>query len=138
MKDNKKERKLFGVSVPYTSRYDLIKKSIELYSTVRYVTEDVDRLRRRLVEVLAFYVLYGYNSKAKKMIQESLGVSVQNINQMNAELLKLGYLSIDQYNLHNRIVHPELVKMGELYAPESEELSSVRAMVIRFDGKIHS
>ena len=106
MKDNKKERKLFGVSVPYTSRYDLIKKSIELYSTVRYVTEDVDRLRRRLVEVLAFYVL--------------------------------GYLSIEQYNLHNRIVHPELVKMGELYAPESEELSSVRAMVIRFDGKIHS
>lgn len=128
------QRKIYGIPVSYSSRHDLMKKSIELVSTVRYFSEDVERLRPRLVETLAFYALKGYSNETKQIVCESLGVNILTVNQMNAELRKLGYLITDEYNKNKMLLHPDIQRLTDLFTEEREGLSKVRAMVIRFDG----
>ena len=65
---------------------------VQLYTASVTVRREKKPLRRKLSALLAYYMKYGYNKYSKDLAATSMGVKTTNLNVMNHELTKLGYL----------------------------------------------
>lgn len=124
---------IYGYSLKFMNRLDLMTKAVEIFVTLESMRKKEKKLRSKLVEVLAFYVLNGYGKKTKKMIIETLKISADNLCQINSELTKKNLLIRDRNNLRKKYLHPDLKKLREVFT-DSDNLSCKRAIAIRFDG----
>lgn len=88
MEEKTNSVKYFGYTIEYIDDLDLINKALEVYATLERVGKDNTFLRPRLLSVLSFYMLYGFSADTKRLIVDSLGITMKNLNQINAELNK--------------------------------------------------
>lgn len=106
--------KLYNMEVSYKNNYELVYKFLTLYSVASNLHKGKNYLRPRLAEVLVFYVLKGYSAETKKIILDSIPkMNTENLNQINAELQKKGYLRRDKYQFHVKHLSPELNSFKE-------------------------
>ena len=54
---------VYGIPIKYKDKLDLLKKVLRIYASVININTKKNYLRPRLVDVLAFYILFGYNGK---------------------------------------------------------------------------
>jgi hypothetical protein len=98
--------------VEYANAYELLKKFITLYSVGQNLEKGENYLRPRLVEVLTYYVLKGYSDETKTLVLDSIpDMKITNLNQINSELQKKGYLIKDTYQSHLRHVTKPLIDL---------------------------
>lgn len=82
-----------------------IKRCIKIYS----IFNDIQDLTGRKIEVLSYYLLYGFNKDTKKDIIENINITANNLNNINHELRKLGFIRRSGYNKRNNEVNPDLL-----------------------------
>lgn len=78
-------------------------------------------LRPKLVEILAFYILKGYSDETKNLILKTLNITRQNLNQINAELTRKGYLRIDQRSYRKKYLSPAMLQIKEYFMDSGTE-----------------
>lgn len=82
---------------------------VKIYSILKKEKE----LIGRNLEVLAFYLVNGYNRDLKEKMAEELNIKINNVNQINSSLRKDGYLIQDKKNKTKNVVDPDLKKFKE-------------------------
>lgn len=132
--ENKTEKitPIYGYTIEFGSRLDLMKKAVTIFAAAESLRYGEVKIRRRLIDVLAFYTLNGYNRKTKDMILETLNIANDNLTQINSELTKSGYLVTDKNNLRKKSLHPDLERLKDIFISDSP-LSCKRAFIIKFD-----
>jgi len=106
---------VYGEKLKYKSEFDLLYKFLKIYATIAqlYSEDDMKPLRNRLIEVLTFYLMYGYSKKTKEIIKESLNIKDTNLNVMNSHLSKQGYIIRDRFVNGKYHLKPELLAMRD-------------------------
>ena len=117
---------IYGIPLVYRDKLDLLKKVLKVYATLINVNKKGNYLRPRLVDVLAFYILFGYNKETKILIMESLKMDVKNLNQINSELSKKKFLIRDSNNFTKKHISKELDELKNYFL--SDDLSKVFAI----------
>lgn len=100
-----------------TSDLDKVNRIVSIFSIIKNGNLGYTHIRPRCVEVLSYYILFGYSKSTKNLIHET-GITDKNLNQINSELQKKGYLIKDRGNLHNRHLAEELVTIRKYFMDE--------------------
>jgi hypothetical protein len=131
MSEEKKIDSIYAYPVKTDSRLDLMKKAVAIFATLERVRTGRVKIRRKLEQVLAFYALQGYNTEAKQMITQTLGISSDNLTQINAELTRNGYLIRDKNNFRKKYLHPDILRLKDTLA--SPVIDSKKAILVYFE-----
>lgn len=123
---------IYGYTLKFGSRLDLMRKAVAIFATLEALKHGEVKIRKKLIDVLTFYALNGYDLKTKKMIIETLEISADNLTQINAELTKSGYLIRDRNNFRKKTLHPDLERLKNIFITDSP-ISCKRAIIIKFD-----
>lgn len=99
----------------YKDSLDKLTKVLQLYALMINLKVGKIYLRPKLVEVLAFYILKGYSDKTKETIINTLGITKPNLNQINSELTKKGYLRIDQRSYRKKYLSPAMLQIKDYF-----------------------
>jgi len=105
------QQPIFGYTVNSKGNLDLLNKMLNIYSAI----QGEKFLRPKLISVLAFYVQFGYSVDTKVTIMESLGIKVENLNQINAELTKKGCLVRDSMNHKLKHLSKDMKKLQKYF-----------------------
>lgn len=135
MEENKVEKgmnPIYGYTLSFESRLDLMRKAVAVFATLESLKAGEIKIRKKLIDVLAFYALNGYDRATKLMITETLKISNDNLTQINAELTKSGYLIRDRNNLRKKYLHPDLERLKDIFITNGK-LNCKRAIIIKFD-----
>jgi hypothetical protein len=90
--------KIYNIDIPYKNTYELVKSFLNIYTTSMSDIDENLKLRPKLIEVLSYYILYGYSDETKEMIIDSVdNMNILNLNQINSELQRKKYLVKDRY-----------------------------------------
>lgn len=109
---------VYGIPIKYKDKLDLLKKVLRIYASVININAKKNYLRPRLVDVLAFYILFGYNKKTKELILQSLKMDIKNLNQINSELTKKKFLIRDSNNYTKKHISKELEELNNYFILE--------------------
>lgn len=131
MSEEKKIDSIYAYPVTTDSRLDLMKKAVAIFATLERVRTGKVKIRKKLEQVLAFYALKGYNTEAKQMITQTLGISSDNLTQINAELTRNGYLIRDKNNFRKKYLHPDILRLKDTLA--SPVIDTKKAILIYFE-----
>lgn len=92
------------------------KRMSDLEDVVRFITiyvslkgDDDIRLSQRRTQTLAYYILYGYSRETKNAIKKDLNIKNSNLNNLNSQLRKMGYIVAEEYNTNNNKINKELL-----------------------------
>jgi len=100
------------------SDLDKINKIVTIFSIIKNGNLGVMHIRPRCVEVLSYYMVFGFNDDTKKLLY-SIGITKPNLDQINSELTKSGYLIRDERNFTHRHFNAELLKIKEYFMDET-------------------
>lgn len=112
--------KLYSIDIKFKDSIDLLQKVLTLYSAGVHLNRNNENLRPRLIQILAFYVLKGYSSETKDLILDSIPeLKKSNLNQINSDLLKLGYLEKGRYKNDERTLSKPLLELKQYLEKDS-------------------
>lgn len=111
-KTTERNQYYFSLNINYTDKIDLIKKAIKVYACVDNMNRNGSFLSERAINVLSFYIVYGYSKETKNKIKEVLGISTENLNQINSILTKNGFLIRSNFNFRVNKVCDDLNNLG--------------------------
>lgn len=97
------------------SDLDKISKIVKIFSIVKNGNLGATHIRPRCVDVLSYYVLFGYGKDVQELIKQSLKISEENLAQIRSELTKLGYLTKDDKNFNNKHLSEELMRIKDYF-----------------------
>lgn len=107
--------KVYGFTIDYVDDLDLMQKAVTLYTTMINVKAGDKYLRPKLAIVLSFYLLHGFSDETKEIILDTLGIKRDNLNQINCELQKKGYLVRDEGNYRKKNLSEKLSGFQEFF-----------------------
>lgn len=84
-------------------------RCIKLY----VILKDVKKLTGRKLEVLAYYLIFGYSKDTKKKIIKRINITDSNLNNINHELRKMGVINSVGYNQSANEVNKDLLEFKE-------------------------
>lgn len=96
----------FKIETKRLNEMDEILRCIKLY----VILKDIKKLTGRKLEVLSYYLKFGYSKKTKKDIIKGIKITDSNLNNINHELRKMGVINSVGYNQSTNEVNPELLK----------------------------
>ena len=129
---DKKVSPIYGYTLEFKNRLDLMRKAVAVFATLEALKAGEVKIRKKLVDVLTFYALNGYSVETKNMIIETMGISSDNLTQINSELTKSGYLIRDRNNYRNKSIHPDLERLKNTFMNDSPKACK-RAIIIKFE-----
>jgi hypothetical protein len=77
------------------------------------ILKDLEKLTGRKLEVLVYYLLYGYSKDTKRKILKAIGITDSNLNNINCALRSIGVIHSVNYNQKDNEVDSELLKFKE-------------------------
>ncbi len=80
-------------------------RCIKMYA----ILKGIDKLSGRKLDVLAYYLISGYNRKTKKDIIKRVKITDSNLNNINHELRKMGVIEKSGYNQATNEVNSDLL-----------------------------
>lgn len=99
----------FKIDTERLNEMDEILRCIKLY----VILKDIKKLTGRKLEVLSYYLKFGYSKKTKKDIIKGIKITDSNLNNINHELRKMGVINSVGYNQSTNEVNKELLKFKE-------------------------
>lgn len=112
---------VFGIIINSENDIELLTGIINLYCLAKQLKlGDDKKLRNKLIVLLSYYVKYGYSKDTKNLAAESLNTTHLNINTMNSELTKKGYLLVDSMNHHKKYLNKELEQLRNYYLKDNK------------------
>lgn len=74
------------------------------------ILKDIKKLTGRKLEVLAYYLAYGYSKETKKDVIRNIKITDSNLNNINHELRKMGVINSVGYNQSANEVNSDLLE----------------------------
>jgi len=96
----------YKIETKRLSEMDEILRCIKMY----VILKDIKKLTGRKLEVLSYYLKFGYSKKTKKDIIKGIKITDSNLNNINHELRKMGVINSVGYNQSTNEVNPELLE----------------------------
>lgn len=88
---------------------DEIVRCIKLYA----ILKDIPKITGRKLEVLTYYLKFGYSKETKKIVIKGIKITDSNLNNINHELRKMGVINSVGYNQSANEVNKELLEFKE-------------------------
>ena len=111
----------YAMTVPFENSYELLLNFLILYSSVQNIRNGKNYLRPKLIEILAYYMLKGYNSDTKEyIIKHEPSLNKANLNQINSELSRKNLLIRDKYKAHDRVLSKDLQALSDYVLGKTE------------------
>ena len=92
-----------------------IERLTDLEDIVRFTSLYIDlkgdddiKISGRKLETLAYYLKHGYSKKTKEKILKDCKIKDSNLNNVNCELRRLGFITVDARNENKNHVDPKL------------------------------
>jgi len=105
---------VYVFNLPYENKHELFLHFITLYGVCQNLAKGKNYLRPKLAEVLTYYVVMGYSDETKKYIVDNHEkMNYGNLNNINSQLTKKGYLVTDKYRAHFKHLSTELQTMKD-------------------------
>jgi len=102
---------------------DKLTKVLSIFSMIKNFnvgkTDKRVHLRAQVVRVLAYYMLFGYSTETKELL-EAAGFSKANVHMINSELRSLGYLLKDPKNFHNGFLSDEILRIRDYFMQQGK------------------
>lgn len=99
----------FKIETGRLNEMDEILRCIKLY----VILKDIKKLTGRKLEVLSYYLKFGYSKQTKKNIIRGIKITDSNLNNINHELRNMGVISSVGYNQSTNEVNKELLKFKQ-------------------------
>lgn len=96
----------FKIETKRLSEMDEILRCIKMY----VILKDINKLTGRKLEVLSYYLKFGYSKKTKKDIIKGIKITDSNLNNINHELRKMGVINSVGYNQSTNEVNKDLLQ----------------------------
>lgn len=96
----------FKVETKRLSDIEEVVRCIKMY----VILKDIKKLTGRKLEVLSYYLMYGFSKKTKKDIIKQLKITDSNLNNINCELRKMGVIKSIGYNQSINEVSKDLIE----------------------------
>jgi len=96
----------YKIETQRLSEMDEILRCIKLY----VILKDIKKLTGRKLEVLSYYLKFGYSKKTKKDVIKGIKITDSNLNNINHELRKMGVINSIGYNQSANEVNKELLQ----------------------------
>lgn len=96
----------YKIDTDRLSEMDEIIRCIKMYA----ILKDIKKLTGRKLEVLAYYLKFGYNKKTKKDVIRGIHLTDSNLNNINCELRKLKVINQIGYKASNNELNKELLE----------------------------
>lgn len=96
----------YKIETKRLNEMDEILRCIKLF----VILKDIKKLTGRKLEVLAYYLLYGYSKKTKKDVIKGIKITDSNLNNINHELRKMGVINSVGYNQSTNEVNKDLLE----------------------------
>ena len=100
----------YKIETKRLSEMDEILRCIKTY----VILKDIKKLTGRKLEVLSYYLKFGYSKKTKKDIIKGINITDSNLNNINHELRKMGVINSVGYNQSANEVNKELLEFKNL------------------------
>ena len=104
----------YKIETQRLSDMDEILRCIKLY----VILQDIKKLTGRKLEVLAYYLLYGYSKKTKKAVIQGIKITDSNLNNINHELRKMGVINSIGWNQSANEVNKDLLEFKKFVVDE--------------------
>jgi len=99
----------YKIETKRLSEMDEIVRCIKLY----IILKDIKKLTGRKLEVLSYYLKFGYNKKTKQDVIKGIKITDSNLNNINCELRRMGVISSVGYNQSANEVNRDLLQFKE-------------------------
>lgn len=120
---------VYSLNITSKNSYDTVKAFLAVYSALEGEANKSLKLRPKLLEILTYYILYGYNDDTKGIILSSIqNMNMYNLNQNNSELQRKGFLIKDKMLSKVKHLNPTLEKIRSYLKSEDVD----KAMFIKF------
>ena len=96
----------YTIETKRLSEMDEILRCIKMY----VILKDIKKLTGRKLEVLSYYLKFGYSKKTKKDIIRGIKITDSNLNNINHELRKMGVINSVGYNQSANEVNKDLLE----------------------------
>ena len=107
--------------IGFESPLDFFTNVMKVYAVIANIKfKQKNYLRDRDVEVLAFYMTFGFSKETKNLILETFKINAKNLNQLNSELTRKGFLIRDPYNANKRYISQELQMLQNLFTEANQ------------------
>lgn len=122
---------LHVVTFKFENSFDKVHACLRLYAEATNIKAGYVHIRPRMVDVLTFYILYGYSRETKKKILETTGFTKENLNQINSELTKKGYLRMDSRNYRIKHLSPTVQGLKDFFDSSEDIEKSLFAFSLK-------
>lgn len=96
----------YKIDTKRLSEMDEIVRCIKMY----VILKDIKKLTGRKLEVLSYYLNFGFSKKTKKDIIRGIKITDSNLNNINCELRKMGVINSVGYNQSANEVNKDLLE----------------------------
>lgn len=100
------------LEITFQNEFDLIEKLLKIYDMSKPVVLDAKgkeiKLRKFQMDVLKYYMRYGYSKETKNIIEKDTGKKLNNIVQIDHGLKEAGYLLDLENNFRMKKLNPQL------------------------------
>lgn len=113
----------YGTSFTASNEFERIYNIVQLYTYV-YVQRGITKttIRRKLIEILAFYVLEGkINRKTRKKAEEMFGIRTETVNSLNCSLRSFGFIVRNPMRSGDDSLNPDLEALRKYYLKTGQE-----------------
>lgn len=99
----------YKIDTQRLSEMDEVLRCIKVY----VILKDIKKLTGRKLEVLAYYLKFGYSKETKKKVIKGIKITDSNLNNINHELRKMGVINSVGYNQSANEVNKDLLQFKE-------------------------
>lgn len=99
----------YKIETKRLSEMDEIIRCIKMY----LILKDIKKITGRKLEVLSYYLRFGYSKETKKKVLKGIKITDSNLNNINHELRKMGVINSVGYNQSANEVDKDLLQFKE-------------------------
>lgn len=90
------------------------------------ILKDILKLSGRKLEVLSYYLKFGYSKKTKKDIIKNIKITDSNLNNINHELRRMGVINSVGYNQSSNEVSSELLEFTKFIVDSKKNFVMIK------------
>lgn len=117
------------IEIKYKNEFELIEKLLRIYDISKPVLLDKKgkevKLRKFQMDVLKYYMKYGYSKKTKDIVQKDTGKTLNNIVQIDYHLKEAGYLIDMESNFRMKKLNPMLESIRGSFVQQKNRVYGV-------------
>ena len=96
----------YKIDIKALSDMDEVIRCIKMYTLLH----NIEKLTGKKIEVLSYYLKFGYSKATKKDIIKNIKITDSNLNNINHELRKIGVIKSIGYNQATNEVNRDLLE----------------------------